>query len=190
MAYNPERAREYHHQYHEDHREHLNEYSRQYRETHAEELHEQQRQYRETHHEQIREAQRQWKETHREQEREKRQQRDGELRATILRRYGTACSCPGCGSTKRLSIDHIKGGGRAHLKAIGVKPGITFYRWLYLQYLPPGFITMCGSCNASKGEGERCRLNHRTDYDDKRAAAGSGGNGLPAAPARREIKEK
>jgi hypothetical protein len=71
------------------------------------------------------------------------------------------CAC--CGTTQRLTIDHISRGGRAHRQEIFGKPdtgGHHFYLWLVSHNFPPGYQVLCMSCNSSKGPGEHCRLNH------------------------------
>lgn len=69
--------------------------------------------------------------------------------------YGRMCAC--CGSTERLSIDHVNGDRAAKGRK---RRGAEFYRWLITQGFPDGYQTMCGSCNASKGTGDRCHLTH------------------------------
>lgn len=73
------------------------------------------------------------------------------LKREILSHYGTVCAR--CGETKPtlLCIDHINGGGRAHLREISKQPGHAFYDWLKSHGFPPGFQTLCFSCNLEKG---------------------------------------
>ena len=81
------------------------------------------------------------------------------LRGIIFRRYGEMCAC--CDTTERLTIDHIGAGGLRHRKEIGRTGGAgAFYRWLMFMYLPPGYQTLCMLCNQTKGQGERCYLDH------------------------------
>jgi hypothetical protein len=85
----------------------------------------------------------------------------GKLRAVVLAHYGRACAC--CGGTKRLTIDHIEGNGTQHRAELFGRPqGVTwqFYRWLIREGFPGGYQTLCGPCNSSKGDGDRCRLGH------------------------------
>lgn len=72
--------------------------------------------------------------------------------------YGRSCAC--CGTAENLTIDHVFGGGGAHLKALGLTGGDSFYRWLISNDFPAGFQTLCGPCNVSKGGGNRCRRWH------------------------------
>lgn len=86
-----------------------------------------------------------------------------ELLAAIFGHYGSACAC--CGDTGNLSIDHIDGSGaehRANLAAAGATnvTGQAFYRWLVRNAFPDGYQTLCVPCNASKGIGEACGLDH------------------------------
>jgi hypothetical protein len=80
------------------------------------------------------------------------------LREQVFAHYGTSCAC--CGSSVRLTIDHVQGDGLEHRRVIG--PGTSaLYRWLIRNGFPDGFQTLCRPCNASKGRGSFCRLNHR-----------------------------
>jgi hypothetical protein len=86
-----------------------------------------------------------------------------ELLAAIFGHYGSSCAC--CGDTGNLSIDHINGSGaehRASLAAAGATnvTGQAFYRWLVRNDFPDGYQTLCVPCNASKGVGVHCRLDH------------------------------
>jgi hypothetical protein len=83
------------------------------------------------------------------------------LKARVLARYGESCRC--CGSTGDLTIDHIDGTGREHrMKLFGREDhgGQHFYRLLILWDFPPGYQTLCRSCNASKRRTARCRMDH------------------------------
>ncbi len=84
------------------------------------------------------------------------------LREQVFGHYGTCCAC--CGTTERPSIDHIDGDGEAHRKQLfgGRNRGNSqrFYAWLINNGFPDGYQTLCRSCNASKGEGDRCRIRH------------------------------
>ena len=74
-------------------------------------------------------------------------QYDARIRDEVLEAYGGArCVC--CGETDRdiLQIDHINGGGRAHLKEIGE----PLHRWLHRQGFPPGYQVLCANCNTKK----------------------------------------
>ncbi len=83
------------------------------------------------------------------------------LRAAVFSHYGSACAC--CGSTERLSIDHVNGGGQRHRQELfGRQGGWGFYVWLIKRGFPSGYQPLCLPCNSSKGCGERCRLDHAT----------------------------
>jgi hypothetical protein len=79
-------------------------------------------------------------------------------RAAVLDHYGRACAC--CGTTDLLTIDHMNGDGKRHRVDVGISTGTHMYLWLVANGFPDGFQTLCLSCNASKGRGARCRLNH------------------------------
>jgi len=77
------------------------------------------------------------------------------LKKRVFAHYGTACAC--CGSTHRLTIDHIDGSGKEHRAEIG-NNGVSIYMWLVEHDFPPGFQTLCGPCNTSKSTGDHCRM--------------------------------
>ncbi len=81
------------------------------------------------------------------------------LRAAVFDHYGRSCAC--CGATENLAIDHVNGDGPQHRAAAGIKTGTRTYRWLVKNNFPDGFQTLCTPCNASKGAGASCNLNHR-----------------------------
>jgi hypothetical protein len=85
-----------------------------------------------------------------------------ELRDAVFEHYGRTCSC--CGTTERLSIDHVNGdGGKHRVELFGSNANASsarMYRWLVESAFPAGFQTLCMSCNRSKGNGDRCRLDH------------------------------
>ena len=78
-------------------------------------------------------------------------------RAAVFGHYGWCCAC--CGATERLTIDHANGGGSAHREQIG-RRGSSFYAWLVRNGFPDGYSALCRSCNGSKHDGDRCRLDH------------------------------
>jgi hypothetical protein len=86
--------------------------------------------------------------------------RRAEIKAQLFGHYGTTCAC--CGTTERLTIDHVNGGGAGHREALFGSRGVgaQFWYWLIRQGFPPGYQTLCASCNSSKGNGGRCRLAH------------------------------
>ena len=63
--------------------------------------------------------------------------------------------CNYCNETNidKLSIDHINGGGRQHLKQIGInKCGHTLYNWLIQNNYPndPPLQVLCHNCQTIK----------------------------------------
>jgi hypothetical protein len=68
------------------------------------------------------------------------------LREEVFAHYGQVCTCCGEDFPPFLSIDHIGGGGKRHLKSIK-RSGAGFYTWLKANGFPPGFRTLCISCN-------------------------------------------
>ena len=80
-------------------------------------------------------------------------------RAQVLAHYGRECAC--CGTTDRLTIDHVNGDGGQHRAEIG-NGTAALDTWLIRHGFPDGFQTLCLPCNQSKGTGQRCRLEHET----------------------------
>jgi len=83
------------------------------------------------------------------------------LRPTVFAHYGEVCAC--CGTSENLTIDHIAGDGAAHRRELfgnSRKAGAKFYAWLIKNNFPPGYQTLCHSCNNSKREGARCKITH------------------------------
>lgn len=79
------------------------------------------------------------------------------IRERIFAHYGTSCAC--CGTADNLTIDHINGDGKQHREEIG-KDGNAFYVWLINNGFPGGFQVLCRPCNASKNDGDHCRIIH------------------------------
>jgi len=77
-------------------------------------------------------------------ERLKAKQEHQERKHRVIEHYskGTMkCQC-GFGDIRALSIDHINGGGRGHLKSIKG----NFYSWLINNNFPDGFQVLCMNC--------------------------------------------
>jgi len=80
-------------------------------------------------------------------------------RNRVLDHYGRSCRC--CGVTENLSIDHVNGDGARHRQEIGIgRSAAQMDRWLIANDFPLGFQVLCGPCNQSKGNRERCVLDH------------------------------
>jgi hypothetical protein len=82
------------------------------------------------------------------------------MRAAVFAAYGQSCAC--CGTTEQLTIDHVRGDGAEHHRALFGRQmsGVHLYSHLIRQGYPEGFQTLCMPCNRGKGQGEACRLNH------------------------------
>ena len=149
-----QRKRAYLRRYREDHREELAAWRRRYYQEHREEHAARSRRRREEHREELREYDRRYYQEHREEQAAYRKR----LRAAVLGHYGQVCAC--CGSTARLTIDHVNGDGAEHRAQLGNDGGWRFYLWLIRHGFPPGFQSLCFPCNQSKGIGQRCQLDH------------------------------
>jgi hypothetical protein len=119
------------------------------------------RKYRTNNPEAANEAVARWREANPKRYAEALARRRRAARKAVFDHYGWSCAC--CGSTKTLTIDHIDGDGKRHCAEIGVRTGTDMHRWLVKNGFPPGFQTLCGPCNTSKGTGDTCRLDHRTE---------------------------
>lgn len=145
---NKEERKAYHQQWRQTHREQKREQNRNWRETHKEHIREYNIAYNESHQEQIR--------VHRhispydlEKKRKDAERYNSALRTETLTHYGGGkLACIICDENRLpcLSIDHINGGGNAHRKALGLRAGNSFYRWLRRQGLPNGYRTLCMNC--------------------------------------------
>jgi hypothetical protein len=90
------------------------------------------------------------------------------VKAVVFAHYGLQCAC--CGATDDLTIDHVNGGGEIHRQQLFGDTwdvSLQFYRWLITQGFPPEYQTLCVRCNASKGTGPACRIEHMADPDTK-----------------------
>ena len=73
-------------------------------------------------------------------------------RDKVLSHYGSRCACCGEANYEFLAIDHINGGGLAHLKKINR----DICRWLIKNKFPEGFRVLCHNCNLSLGFYKYC----------------------------------
>jgi hypothetical protein len=82
------------------------------------------------------------------------------VRETVFSHYGRVCAC--CGTTKKLTIDHVNGNGTAHRIALFGRnsESLRMYKWIIQQGFPEDFQVLCDPCNKSKGKGPACRLDH------------------------------
>jgi hypothetical protein len=79
------------------------------------------------------------------------------LRTEVLLAYDHRCACCGECTREFLAVDHIRGGGKQHLKQAGLSPGVGFYRWLKRQGFPrDDFRLLCHNCNQSRGYYGHC----------------------------------
>lgn len=69
------------------------------------------------------------------------------LKWIVLQAYGGAkCACCGEKTFEFLTIDHINGGGRQHLKQIRT----NLYDWLRRHSFPSGYQVLCFNCNTGR----------------------------------------
>lgn len=132
-------------------------YNRRYQETHGEVIRERWHLHREANLEAERERDRLYYLANREAFRERNRRLYESRKAQVLAHYGEACAC--CGTTEKLSIDHVRSVGGHHRKS-SAQAGAQLYRWLIKQGFPEGYQTLCIPCNCSKGRAERCILDH------------------------------
>lgn len=150
--------------YYAENREKINERHRRYYAANREAMRQKQREWHEANLEAVRERQRQYSQENPEIQRQSTRRYRARLRTAVFDHYGHACAC--CGSTKRLTMDHVNGDGREHREELfGSNRGgntFNFYHWLITSGFPDGFQTLCMPCNQSKRAGERCRLSHQS----------------------------
>ena len=85
-----------------------------------------------------------------------------ELRAEIIKEYGSKCQCCNEAAPEFLSIDHIGNDGAKHRRAIfgersGRAGGTPFYRYLKRNGFPKeGLQLLCYNCNFAKGHYGKC----------------------------------
>lgn len=109
----------------------------------------------------TRESLRRWREANPEAVREASRRSRQQTKDRVFDHYGRSCAC--CGTTEKLTIDHVGGGGTQHrVEVLGRnQAGAQFYAWLVRTGFPEGFQTLCRRCNTSKHDGGRCRLSHQ-----------------------------
>jgi hypothetical protein len=162
---------EYQRQYYEANVQAVRDYQLRYREANPDKISERNQRWYQANHEEATAARRRYHEANRDRLNANQRQRSARIRDAVLEHYGRICACPDCYSTESLGIDHIDGNGRQHrLELFGNnawKSGaVRFHYWLIKNNFPPGFQTLCGRCNTSKGTGERCRLVHENDVEN------------------------
>jgi len=72
------------------------------------------------------------------------------VKRLVINQYGGQCQFCGETNIDVLTIDHVNGGGRRHLRSIGRKAGSSFYRWLRDNGFPNGFRVLCFNCNCGE----------------------------------------
>ena len=76
------------------------------------------------------------------------------VRMETLIHYGgnpPYCACCKENHIQFLALDHINGGGSAHMRSIPGGGGTSFIMWLRRNNFPPGFQVLCHNCNCAKG---------------------------------------
>ena len=156
--------RERNRRYRQAHAEALREAKRRYQAENREAVRERKRRYRQANAEAIREYQHHWQAANAEAVRVAQLRYYETIRTTVLGHYspGPPPCCACCGTTEKLTVDHVDGNGTAHrMEVFGRnQAGVPFYRWLIAEDFPAGYQVLCKLCNASKHDGERCQLDH------------------------------
>lgn len=70
------------------------------------------------------------------------------LKIEVVTHYNPEVKCSRCqeNDVHALTIDHVHGGGREHLKSLGIEGGYQFYQWLKDNDYPPGYRVLCWNC--------------------------------------------
>lgn len=131
---------------------------RQWRKANPDKVRQSLRQWREANPGKVRQSQEAWHAANPDKRRQYSRATHSRLRTAVFDHYGWSCAC--CGSTKRLTIDHVNGDGVEHRAKVGIRTGTKTYRWLVANGFPEGFQTLCIPCNASKKSDTSCRLVH------------------------------
>jgi hypothetical protein len=105
------------------------------------------------HQEQVHEYNQIYRLTHHKQHRVANAKRNLDQRIVVFNHYGHHCVCCGETEPKFLAIDHVKGGGAKHRRAIGSS---NIYPWLIKNKYPKGFQVLCHNCNMAKGFYGKC----------------------------------
>ena len=68
------------------------------------------------------------------------------IKKQVFDHYGRICRC--CGETieQFLTIDHINGNGRQHIK----EAGMPLYHWIVKHSFPEDLRTLCWNCNCGR----------------------------------------
>ncbi len=80
------------------------------------------------------------------------------LRSKIISNYGNKCNCCGIKTKEFLSIDHVNGGGRKHLRKLG--GGSSLILFIIRNNYPKDFQILCYNCNFAKREKSKCPHQH------------------------------
>ncbi len=79
------------------------------------------------------------------------------IRNEVILHYGGRCSCCHEGTYEFLAIDHVDGGGRAHLRELGLKSGgVNLARWARDNGYPDSLRVLCHNCNFASGHSGIC----------------------------------
>lgn len=83
-------------------------------------------------------------------ERTRGKSKNRQLKLEMIEAYGRICVCCGESRMEFLSIDHINGGGRKHVRGLGSH--MHLYSWLKRHKFPKDeFRLLCYNCNMSRG---------------------------------------
>jgi hypothetical protein len=102
--------------------------------------------YRQEHKEQIR----LWRKKHRKHLNELNRDYTVRLRTKVYTHYGNKCRCCGENEFWFLSIDHVKGNGAAHWRALKIKTMAQFYSWIIKHRYPKSLQLLCFNCNCGR----------------------------------------
>ena len=105
-----------------------------------------------------------YKEQHKEENREKTnaymRQYKTRLKIQVITHYSKdsmKCACCGESMFQCLTLDHIKGGGLAEKRKLGLKTdSAAFYSYLIKNHFPKGYQVYCQNCNLAKGTKADC----------------------------------
>ena len=85
------------------------------------------------------------------------------VKTEVITYYGNGkMVCVKCGfdDLRALTIDHINGGGGAHMRELGITAGTKMYSWLRRNEYPKGYQTLCSNCQRIKQEEQHKYYNY------------------------------
>lgn len=107
-----------------------------------------QKKHYEKHKEERREHDRKYYKEHLEEHKERNKKYLNQLRAKVIKAYGSKCICCGESNKRFLTIDHINNDGAVRRKEM--KAGANFYKKIISSGFPDDLQLLCYNCNCGR----------------------------------------